>query len=318
MQKLNFELYKKMFLIRKTEEQICRLYPEDEMKTPVHICIGEEAIAAGVCSALKAEDQVFGTYRSHGIYLSKTGETDKFFAELYGKNTGLVKGKVGSMHLSAPESGFFGTSAIVAGIIPVALGAAFANKVRSKGKMVAVFFGDGAMDEGSFWESINIACLMKLPILFICEDNDFACHTHKSFRHGYSSISDIVSKFNCNVIKGENNDVESIYRLVRKARKLTEKTQKPSFLYFRYYRYLEHVGINQDFECTYRSKKDFEKWYKVDPVNMQRKKIIKFGVEEKTVIKEEKKMVKQIEESIRQAKDASFPDRSELYKDVYI
>ena len=128
------------------------------MKTPMHMSTGAEAICAGVCQALRPQDQVIGTYRTHGIYLAKTGETDRFFAEMYGRATGMAKGKAGSMHLTAPEAGLICTSAIVGTTIPVALGAAYANRQNAQDRVVAVFFGDGAIDEGVFWESINIAC----------------------------------------------------------------------------------------------------------------------------------------------------------------
>ncbi len=317
MRELNFELYRRMYLIRKTEERISQIYSEDEMKTPLHMSIGEEAIAVGVCTALNPEDQVCGTYRSHGIYLAKTDETDKFFAELYGKATGLAKGKAGSMHLSAPELGFLGTSSIVASIIPIAAGAAFANKIQGNGKIVAVFFGDGAVDEGDFWETLNAACVMQLPLLFVYEDNDFAVHTPKSVRHGYRSITDIVSQFNCSVLKKETTDVELIYRVTLKARKLIEELQKPAFIYFRYYRYLEHVGIHEDFHCGYRSREEFEKWHKKDPVNLQKKKLLKIGIKEEMIREAERKIENQIENSIHLAKQAPFPECSELYKDLY-
>ncbi len=317
MLELNLQLYKKMYLARKTEEKICEHYHENEMKTPVHLSVGEEAIAAGVCHALRPSDQLFGTYRSHGIYLARTEETDEFFAELYGKKAGLAKGKAGSMHLSAPEVGFLGTSAIVGSIIPVAVGAAFANKRKGNGKIVAVVFGDGAIDEGVFWESLNVSCLMKLPILFVCEDNDLAVHTHKAFRHGYSSITNIVTQFDCNVLKSETTDVEVVYKLTSEAIKLIEENQKPCFLYLEYYRYLEHVGINEDFHCEYRSKEEFEEWYKVDPVNLQRKKILKLGLGEEGLLEIETTIDQQVENSIKQARKAPFPDRDELYKDVY-
>ena len=182
--KLNVELYRKMCLIRTAETAICEHYPEDELKTPMHMSMGGEAICAGVCHALKAEDQVLGTYRSHGIYLAKTMETDRFFAEMYGRATGTSRGKAGSMHLMAPEHGLICTSAIVASHIPVALGAAFVNKATDNGQTVAVFFGDGAIDEGVFWESLNFACLRKLPVMFVCEDNGFAVHVPDPWRPG--------------------------------------------------------------------------------------------------------------------------------------
>lgn len=315
---LNLELYTKMYLIRKTEEKIREHYLEDEMKTPVHLSVGEEAVAAGVCTALGPKNHIFGTYRSHGIYLAKTGETDKFFAELYGKATGIAKGKVGSMHLSAPEFGFLGSSSIVGSIIPVAVGAAFANKMKGNNKITTVVFGDGAIDEGAFWESFNVASLMGLPILFVCEDNELAVHTHKSYRHGFNSITEIVSQFNCNVLKSETTDVEVVYKLTSDAMKLSKETMKPCFIHLRYYRYLEHVGVNEDFHCGYRSKEEFEKWYKVDPVNLQREKLLKLGLNEENVLKAERKIDSQIETSIELAKAAPFPGNSELYEDLYL
>lgn len=318
MTEINLALYKKVYLIRKTEEKIREHYNEDEMKTPMHMSMGEEAIAVGVCHSLKAKDQVFGTYRSHAIYLAKTGDTDNFFAEMYGKDTSLQKGKGGSMHLCAPESGFMGTSAIVGSIIPVAVGASFANKQKNNGKLVAVFFGDGATDEGAFWESLNVACLMKLPILFVCEDNGLAVHTPTSKRHGYASITDIVSKFNCNVFKENTTDVEAIYELTRNAIRLLKNNQKPCFLHLEYYRYLEHVGINEDFDAGYRSKDEFEKWYKIDPVNLQRKKLLEDSIKEEEIMKIEREIDNQIENSIRLAKKAPFAPPDELFKEVYV
>ena len=317
MSKLNLDLYKKLYLIRKAETEIRKYYPEDEMKTPMHMSMGEEAIVAGVCQALEKNSQVFGTYRSHGLYLAKTEETDRFFAEMYGKMTGGAKGKAGSMHLTAPEVGLMGTSAIVASIIPVAIGAAFANKRKKNNKITAVFFGDGAIDEGNFWESLNVASLMELPVLFVCEDNEFAIFTPASQRHGYKSITDIVSKFNCNVFQKETTDAEFIYNLTNKAIKAIKKTKKPSFIYLKYHRYLEHVGINEDFDVGYRSRKDFEKWYKKDPITIQREKLLNSGTKEKTIMKIEKEIEKKIIKSIKLAKKAAFSKRSEIYKDVF-
>ena len=191
---LNVRLYEKMYLIRKAEEAIQEYYPEDDMKTPMHMSMGEEAIVAGVCEALDPEDQVLGTYRSHALYLAKTSETNRFFAEMYGKATGVARGKAGSMHLSSFEHGLLCSSAIVASSIPVALGVAFANKYKNRNKKVVVFFGDGAVDEGSFWESVNFAGLKKLPLLFVCEDNGLAVHTRREDRQGYSSINKVISQ----------------------------------------------------------------------------------------------------------------------------
>lgn len=317
MVNLNLELYKKLYLIRRAEEKIREHYPEDEMKTPIHMSMGEEAIAVGICHALNKEDQVFGTYRSHAIYLAKTQNIDDFFAEMYGKDTALLKGKGGSMHMCAPDFGFMGTSAIVASIIPVTIGAAFANKQKKTDRLVAVFFGDGALDEGAFWESLNVACLMRLPIIFVCEDNGLAVHTSSSKRQGYSSITNIVSNFNCNVFKENTTDAEVIYKLAIDAIKSMKTTQMPCFMHLRYYRYLEHVGINEDFDAGYRSQEKFQEWYKKDPVKFQREKILNYGVSEEEVAQIERAINNQIKNSIKLAKEAPFCDVSELYKDIF-
>lgn len=313
---LNIDLYKKLYLARRAEEKIREYYLENDMKTPMHMSMGEEAIAVGVCHALKPEDQVFATYRSHAIYLAKTQKIDDFFAEMYGKGTALLKGKGGSMHMCAPELEFMGTSAIVASHIPVAVGASFANKQQCNGKLVAVFLGDGALDEGAFWESLNTACLMKLPVLFVCEDNGLAVHTPSSKRQGYASITSIVSKFNCNVLGRNTTDVEVIYKLTRRAIRLMKTTQKPCFMHLKYYRYLEHVGINEDFDAGYRSREEFEEWYKKDPVHLQRRKLLQQGIKEEEITKLEKEIDNQVENSIRLAKEAPFADVCELYNGV--
>jgi len=314
---LTNELYRTVYLIRKAEEVIQAHYLDDEMKTPVHLSIGEEAIAAGVCHALKPEDQIMGTYRSHGIYLAKTQETDKFFAEMYGKDTGTSRGKGGSMHLFAPEKGLICTSAIVASSIPVAVGAAFANKMVRNNKVVAVFFGDGAIDEGVFWESLNSACLMKLPVLFVCEDNGFAIHNPTSERHGYRSIADIVRKFNCNVFESDSTDVEFIYNITKDALNMMQENRYPGFMHLKYYRYLEHVGVFEDFEAGYRSREEFENWLKVDPVQLQRKRLVKIASEDK-VIALEKEIDERIEKSRHSAQKAPFPECTILYEDVCV
>ncbi len=317
MKNLSLELYKKMYLIRMAEEKIREIYPKDEIKTPTHLAIGEEAIAVGVCDALKSTDQLFGSYRNHGIYLAKTGETDKFFAELFGKITGLSKGKAGSMHIMSPENNLMGTSAIVASMIPVAVGAAFTNHYKRNKKIVAVFFGDGAIDEGAFWESVNFACLKKLPIIFVCEDNSYAIHSHVSERHGYRSIAKIISQFDCHVISNESTDVEIIYNFTKKAMKLQLASPKPVFMYFKYYRYLEHVGINQDFHFGYRSEEEYKKWLQKDPIDFQRKRLIKSGHSEESLRKIERDIIRKIEKSIYKIRSDPFPDVKELNTDVF-
>jgi len=314
---LSLDLYRKLYLGRRAEEKVVEHYFEDEMKTPMHMSMGEEAIAVGVCHALKPDDQVFGTYRSHAIYLAKTMDVDDFFAEMYGKATSLLKGKGGSMHLCAPESSFMGTSAIVASIIPVAVGAAFANKRAGNGRLTAVFFGDGAVDEGAFWESLNVACLMKLPVIFVCEDNQFAIHTPTHKRQGYDSITDVVSRFRCNVLQEESTDVEVILRLTEQAADLVSTTQMPCFMHLKYYRYLEHVGVSEDFDAGYRSRAEFEEWYARDPVRIQRERLLRQGISEKEIAALESRISQQIDNSVKLATEAPFADDSTLHEGVF-
>jgi acetoin:2,6-dichlorophenolindophenol oxidoreductase subunit alpha len=317
MSEAGFDLYKKLYLIRRSEEFIIKHYPEDEMMTPMHMSMGEEAISAGVCHAIGSQGQVFASYRSHAAFLAKTEDVDRFFAELYGKETGTAHGKSGSMHLAAPEQGHMGSSAIVASSIPVTLGAAFVNKQKRNGQVSCVFFGDGAVNEGVFWESLNIASVMKLPVLFVCEDNGLAVHTPTSVRQGYKQITDIVAGFECGVFQADTTDVEVIYQLALDAIGAISRTGKPAFMYLKCYRYLEHVGISDDFNAGYRAKSEYEDWVKRDCLSLQRGKLIDKGYSEKVLHDAEMQIDERIKNSIRLAKEASLPEPEELYKGVF-
>ncbi len=312
------DLYKKLFLIRAAEEKIREHYKGNEMKTPVHLAEGEEAIASGVCQALSSKDKIFATYRNHGIYLARTGETDEFFGELFGRVTGMFKGKGGSMHISSPRDGFLGTSAVVATTIPVAVGCAYTLKIAGTGGFAVAFFGDGAIDEGVFWESVNFASLKKLPVIFICEDNDLAIHSKAKERHGYRSITGVISKFDCNVLESKTTDALKIMRLVQKAKALYQRNGKPVFVHLHYYRYLEHVGINTDFHFGYRSEREFKRQERFDPVSLMRKKLIRTGVSDKKIVTIEKKILARLEISISAAGNAPSPKRDELLKNVFV
>jgi pyruvate dehydrogenase E1 component alpha subunit len=318
IKELNWELYRTMYLIRRCEEKIISLYPSDDMKTPMHMSMGEEALVSGVVHALQIEDQVVGTYRSHALYLAKTLETDHFFAEMYGKASGVAHGKAGSMHLSAPGKGLLYCSAIVASALPIAMGIALANKYKKNRRNVAVFFGDGAIDEGVFWETINFACLKKLPLLFICEDNGFAVHTPREYRHGFKSINDIIAKFDCNIFEEKSTDPEIIYNLTKKALAMLKENERPSFLRLHYYRYLEHVGINEDFDAGYRPKEEYLQWFEKDPIRMQKDKLTKIGFSSEEIMATEQNIDKKIAQSIIFAKESHFTNASDLYRGVFI
>ena len=186
------ERYRRLFrtalTIRLVEERIIELYPSDRIQSPVHLSIGQEGVAVGVCDALNPDDLVFATYRSHGFYIAKGGSLGKMFAELYGRLGGISKGKAGSMHLSAPEVGLMGSSAVVASTIPHAVGAALSFKRRGSSRVAVAVFGDGATEEGVYHESLNFAAVMKVPVLFICEDNGLAVHSFRNARQSYGLL----------------------------------------------------------------------------------------------------------------------------------
>ncbi len=311
------DLYRGMYLTRSAEKAIQALYFENDMKTPMHMSMGAEAIEAGICAALGKDDRLFGTYRSHGLYLCRTGETDLFLAEMYGRATGINKGRSGSMHLIAPEAGLMGTSAIVASCIPVASGSAFADMYLKTDKVSAVFFGDGAIDEGVFFESVNFAALKGLPALFVCEDNEIAVHSHSSHRHGYENISAIVANYDIIVESSDSTDVEEIYWIATRLLAKMRAEKKPGFLHLKYYRYLEHVGVNEDFSAGYRPKAEYEAWLFKDPVALQRTRLVSLHGEG-VVAELERKIDSQVSASCAFAKSSPHPERSAAFENVIL
>src|SRR5688572_28646885 len=208
------QLYRSLYRIRRVEEEVAKVYPTDKIKSPIHLSIGQEAVAVGVCETLKPADIVFGTYRSHASYLAKGGDLKKMIAELYGKETGCAKGKGGSMHLVDVSAGVMGASAVVGTTIPQAVGFAYALKLQNKSSIVVTFFGDGACDEGVFYESLNFAALKKAPIIFICENNAYSIHSPQSDRHSMPDICRRAAAYGIPVERIENNDIDRIHERV--------------------------------------------------------------------------------------------------------
>jgi len=292
--------------IRMIEEKIIELYPKDLIQSPVHLSIGQEAVAVGVCTALGEKDLIFINYRGHAYYLARGGDLRKFFAELFGRITGISKGKAGSMHLAYPLNGVMGASAVVASSISNAVGAAFASKILKKNQVIATIFGDGATEQGSFHESLNFASLKKLPILFICEDNGYAVHTSLKNRQAYSlsSIAKTYGIVTHSLLEGY--DPLRTQQVVLNTIKNIKNGLGPQFLLIKTARYMEHVGINEDFSAGYRSEDDLKEWKKNDPIiNMEKNEelIKKINIE--------------IQDAVSYAIESSFPTRSELLKDVY-
>ncbi|MBI3318705.1 MAG: thiamine pyrophosphate-dependent dehydrogenase E1 component subunit alpha [Candidatus Omnitrophica bacterium] len=310
-------LYRRLILARSVEERIRREYPKDQIKTPVHLGIGEEAIPVGVCHCFPPGTPMFGSYRNHALYLALTGETDRFFGELYGKKTGTGQGKAGSMHLAAPEAGLMATSAVVGTTIPLAVGAALAHAYRKSDRGAVSFFGDGAVEEGVFWESLNFACLKRLNVLFVCEDNGLAIHTPSRQRQGFRSILEAVQGFRCSTASGDGSDLLEVIRLTRLMLRRMSEEQGPGLLHLSYFRFLEHVGPGEDFEAGYRRKPTPEEIERLDPVIRFEKELGRWGVTEEDRRQIRNAVDDQISRSVAAAQEAPFPEGDQLDSDLF-
>ena len=257
-----------MLRIRLVEESIANKYSEQKMRCPTHLSIGQEAIAVGVCVNLTSQDQVLSTHRAHAHYLAKGGCLNSMMAEIYGKASGCSKGMGGSMHLIDTSVGFMGSTAIVANTIPVAVGLALEKKLTRKKSIACVFFGDGATEEGAFYESVNFAIIHSLPILFICENNLYSVYSGLEVRQPVDrKIYKMVRAMGISAQHGNGNDVEEVARKVKHAKTMILKSGGPQFLEFDTYRWREHCGPNFDNNIGYREESEFLKWKKKDPLN---------------------------------------------------
>jgi pyruvate dehydrogenase E1 component alpha subunit len=259
-------LYTSALRIRRAEEAIAHLYPSDKIKSPVHLSIGQEAIAVGVIDLMNPEDVVAGTYRGHASYIAKGGSLPAMFAELYGKATGCAGGKGGSMHLIGMDRNILGCSAVVGSHIPIAVGYALAIRRRRENRVVACFLGDGATEEGVFSESLNFASLQALPILFVCENNGFAIHTPRSKRWATEQLVERVRTFGIRAERLETGDIFAIRAAAAPLLDHVRSGHGPAFLECPTTRLKEHVGPNEDFDVGYRQRPPIEIWPGQDPV----------------------------------------------------
>jgi len=292
--------------IRLVEEKIIEIYSSDLIQSPVHLSIGQEAVAVGICANLNIDDWVFITYRSHAFYLAKGGPLPQFFAELMGRVGGLSGGKAGSMHLASPKHGIMGASAIVGSTISHAVGAALAAKIKRESNRIFIAnFGDGAMEQGTFFESLNFASLHKIPVLFLCEDNGLAVHTHLKQRQGFDSKK-LVNSFGLPYFEiSQGYDPKIVKNKSKKIIEYVRKNQAPAFLKVKTFRYREHVGPGEDFDAGYRSKSEFNSWRNLDPIwNKENFKLIEI------------KILDEINKALHFATNSSFPTDQDLLTDV--
>ena len=247
-----------MLRIRRVEEALADRYVEQEMRCPMHLCIGQEAIAAAVCEALRTDDKVFSNHRAHGHYLAKGGDLKAMVAELYGRATGCCGGRGGSMHLIDLEVGFMGATPIVGGTVPLAVGSAWAASLKNSNYVTVVFFGDGCFEEGVVHESLNFAALHKLPIVFVCENNDFSVYTRRNERQPDRPIFRIAEAHGMQASAADGNDVDQVLAMAKAAIENARTGCGPQFLEFDTYRWREHCGPDFDDHLNYRSAQEIE------------------------------------------------------------
>jgi pyruvate dehydrogenase E1 component alpha subunit len=260
------KLFYQSLRIRLVEERLIELYPADKIQSPVHLSIGQEAVATGICETLRPTDLLFATYRSHAFYLAKGGDLKQMMAELYGKQAGGCGGKAGSMHLAAPEVGFMGSSAVVASAIPHAVGAALAARRFRRDQVIVTVFGDGATEEGVFHESLNFAAKHPVPVLFICENNGLAVHSRQSARQAYN-VLELAKVYGIPTTAiAEGYDDLLVYQKMAPIVAKIRDTNRPHFVEIKTFRYQEHVGPGEDWSAGYRQREEMALWQKNDPL----------------------------------------------------
>jgi len=313
-----YRMYQTMLKIRLFEEKLIELYPQQEIRCPVHLYIGQEAIAAGVCMNLKRYDYVFSNHRSHGHYIAKGGDLKLLAAELYGKASGCSKGKGGSMHLVAPEINFLGSSAIVGGGIPLAVGTALASSIQLRKRISIAFFGDGGVDQGVFHEGLNFASLKKLPVIFVCENNFYATNSPQCARQPLDNIFERAKSYGMPGIRVDGNNVLDVFAATEKAVVHARSGKGPTLIECRTYRYRAHVGPDCDFESGCRPKEELDNWLKRCPLKRFEKFLLGKAIVSKSELsKTSNKLKQEIEEAIAFGKRSPFPDVKELLEDVY-
>lgn len=319
--KIVLVLYKKMLMIRLVEESLVEPIISGAIRTPVHLCSGQEAVAVGMCALLKQDDFIFGNHRSHGHYIAKGGCLMTMIAEIYCKRTGCARGRGGSMHLIDPDQGVMGIVPIVAGTISLATGAALAQSLKHQGNVTVSFFGDGATGEGALFESLNFAALKKLPIIFACENNLYSTHLPISEIRVNSNISETATPFGISTFRVDGNDVIQVYNVSLKAIELCRNGQGPVFIEFLTYRMRGHVGPDDNIQGSHtdiRPKSEVEEWKLKDPILTFKMKLIEtFGISSEELNEIELAIKKEIEMATEFALKSQYPDKSELMDYIY-
>ena len=300
-----------MIRIRTLEEGIVARYGEQEMRCPVHLSIGQEASAVGICSALKTSDWAFSGHRNHAHYIAKGGSIQRMLAEIYGKATGCCGGKGGSMHLTDLDAGFIGATPIVGSTVPIAVGAALTAQYQHPGKVVVIFLGDGAMEAGVVSESINFAVLKNLPILFVCENNLYSVYSPMSVRQpSQRSLSQFAEGHGIKTQSIDGNDVELVFNAASIAVESVRAGHGPHFIELKTYRWREHCGPNFDNDIGYRTEEEFIAWKLKDPIAL-------YSQQFSNVEEEFNKAELEVNQAFDFAKSSAFPQLDAASQYIY-
>jgi TPP-dependent pyruvate/acetoin dehydrogenase alpha subunit len=311
------DLYKRMVRVRLFEEEAGRLAESARLPGFLHLYVGEEAVAAGVCAALKNEDQITSTHRGHGHLLAKGGDFNRMMAELMGKATGYCNGKGGSMHICDLDLAMLGANGIVGAGVPISVGAAFANRLTGNGLISVSFFGDGATNIGAFHEAANMAAALSLPMLFICENNEYAEY---SPRHKTMAITDVIERAAAYGFPGaivDGMDCVAVFEAASLAIEKIRKGEGPMMLECKTYRFYDHVGVKGT-ASNYRTDKEVEEMRKRDPLVVHEARLIESGVmsaDSLQAIKDE--IQKEVDMAVEFAEESPFPEEEEILLDVY-
>ena len=309
------EMYRTMVRIRTFEERVSREFAAANIPGFVHLYIGEEAIATGVCANLRTNDYITSTHRGHGHLIAKGGKVNEMMAELYGKKTGYCKGKGGSMHIANTDIGILGANGIVGAGITLAGGAAISAQMRGTDQVVICFLGDGASNRGTFHEGVNLAACWNLPVIYIIENNLYAEKTRFSDTCKARNVADRASAFGIPGITVDGNDVIAVYEAAGKAIARAKKGEGPTLMECKTYRWHGHYEGDAQ---KYKSKEEVEEWIKKDPIPAFRKRLFEMGVlTEKDVNRVNQEINEQIEEAVKFAEESPLPAPEEALTDVF-
>lgn len=309
------DLYKEMWLIRYFDEKVDQFFAKGMIHGTTHLCVGQEASAAGAIAALKEIDKITSTHRGHGHCISKGADAGRMMAELFGKETGYCKGKGGSMHIADVDKGNLGANGIVGGGIPLAVGAALTSKMKNKGYVVLCYFGDGASNEGSFHEALNLASIWKLPVVFLCENNQYGMSGSVKEMTNIENIADRASSYGIPGKVVDGTDMIEIMNTVYEAVENARQGNGPSLIEAKTYRWKGHSKSDAK---KYRTREEEAEWREKDAIKKYKELLIQEGLltEEKAAeLQEQAKQV--IEDAVRFAENSPEPSIDSLLEDVY-